>query len=424
MDRKKGTYLSAFLYYFKKERKINMATFIYPTDTTRVTSKFRGGRSDHHGIDIAEPGNHPIFAAASGSVSESRRSDSYGEVIKIVHNINGVTWETVYAHMRSGSRKFNLGDSVKQGQTIGMMGSTGQSTGQHLHFELHKGRWNLSKSNAVDPLKYLDKNSGGSTGGSTGGNGGIGDYTTSTFKPGDTSKVIGNVVINATNVNMRHGAGTNFDVACKSMVDGDNFNVYEVKGDWLKTKYGWVFNDSSYIVYTSAGGSNKIGDYTTSTFKPGDISTVLGNVVINDTDISLRFGAGTEFDVACKSMIKGDNFNVYEVKGDWLKTKYGWVYNNTAYMVYTPVSSGGNGPIGDYTTSTFKPGDISKALGVVTINGTNVNMRFGAGTNFNVACKSMVHGDSFNVYEVKGDWLKTKYGWVFNDSSYMVYKKL
>ncbi|MDR4173518.1 M23 family metallopeptidase [Bacillus nitratireducens] len=140
-----------------------MAKFIYPTDTTRVTSGFRGSRPDHHGVDLAEAGYHPIYAAANGQVSRSYPSSSYGECIMIVHTIDGVTWETVYAHMRSGSRTVKVGDYVTQGQTIGVMGNTGQSEGQHLHFEMHKGRWNDSKSNAVNPLDYLGKGDGGNT---------------------------------------------------------------------------------------------------------------------------------------------------------------------------------------------------------------------------------------------------------------------
>ncbi|QWG70436.1 M23 family metallopeptidase (plasmid) [Bacillus mycoides] len=138
-----------------------MAKFIYPTDTTRVTSGFRGSRPDHHGVDLAEAGYHPIYAAASGQVSRSYLSSSYGECIMIVHTIDGATWETVYAHMRSGSRTVKEGDYVTQGQTIGVMGNTGESSGQHLHFELHKGRWNASKSNAVNPLDYLGKGDSG-----------------------------------------------------------------------------------------------------------------------------------------------------------------------------------------------------------------------------------------------------------------------
>lgn len=129
--------------------------FIYPT-VKRVTSHFRTqARPDHHGVDFAEPGYHEIRATADGVVSRSYTSDSYGEVVFILHEIDGQTWETVYAHMREGSRRVFEGDKVKQGQVIGIMGNTGHSFGQHLHFELHKGRWNYQKTNAVDPLKYL-----------------------------------------------------------------------------------------------------------------------------------------------------------------------------------------------------------------------------------------------------------------------------
>ena len=79
-----------------------------------------------------------------GQVSRSYFSTSYGECIMIVHNINGVTWETVYAHMRSGSRTVKQGDYVTQGQTIGVMGETGQAYGQHLHFGTT--RFNLTEN--------------------------------------------------------------------------------------------------------------------------------------------------------------------------------------------------------------------------------------------------------------------------------------
>lgn len=139
--------------------------FIWPTDVRRITSKYdknrkhpiTGKQAFHSGLDIANPGTHEIFAAASGTVSRSYFSSSYGECIMILHSIKGKSWETVYAHLRSGSRRVKEGDKVKQGQTIGIMGSTGNSTGQHLHFEIHKGRWNTSRSNAVNPLNYLSE---------------------------------------------------------------------------------------------------------------------------------------------------------------------------------------------------------------------------------------------------------------------------
>jgi LysM repeat protein len=135
--------------------------FIYPAKG-KITSRFgrdflNGVARIHNGIDIAQGGVNEVVASADGRVSKSYLSSSYGECVFILHDIKGQEFETVYAHMRSGSRKVKEGDHVKQGQPIGIMGNTGYSFGQHLHFELHKGRWNIGKSKAVDPLDYLLK---------------------------------------------------------------------------------------------------------------------------------------------------------------------------------------------------------------------------------------------------------------------------
>ena len=107
----------------------------------------------HAGVDIANSGgNVPIYAAADGVVIRSYYSSSYGNAIFVAHSINGQTWTTVYAHM--SNRSVGSGAVVSRGQRIGTMGNTGQSYGQHLHFELHKGSWNASKSNAVNPAAY------------------------------------------------------------------------------------------------------------------------------------------------------------------------------------------------------------------------------------------------------------------------------
>jgi peptidoglycan hydrolase CwlO-like protein len=107
----------------------------------------------HAGIDIANSVSVPIVAAADGVVIRSYSSPSYGECIFVSHFMNGQVYTTVYAHM--SSRSVGSGAVVSKGQTIGYMGNTGDSTGQHLHFELHVGEWNASKSNAVNPLKYI-----------------------------------------------------------------------------------------------------------------------------------------------------------------------------------------------------------------------------------------------------------------------------
>lgn len=151
-----ASFLVLSILSFKPIASSAAVNFIWPADGT-VTSGFgpRSGGSFHYGIDIGKSGTVPIKASASGTVSRSYYSSSYGEVVMIRHNINGTTYETVYAHMKSGSRTVSVGQTVSQGQILGYMGSTGNASGQHLHFELHIGTWNSSKSNAVNPLNYL-----------------------------------------------------------------------------------------------------------------------------------------------------------------------------------------------------------------------------------------------------------------------------
>jgi peptidoglycan hydrolase CwlO-like protein len=108
----------------------------------------------HYGTDIAAGGSVPIVAAADGYVIKSHYSSSYGNVVYITHSINGKTFTTVYAHMSSSN--VSTGTPVDKGQRIGYMGNTGYSFGQHLHFELHAGSWNASKSNSVNPRQYIN----------------------------------------------------------------------------------------------------------------------------------------------------------------------------------------------------------------------------------------------------------------------------
>lgn len=103
----------------------------------------------HYGIDIANATGTPIYAAASGVVTRSDYSDSYGNVIYIYHPQYNMT--TVYAHL--SSRSVGLGANVSEGQYIGAMGNTGQSFGSHLHFEVHNGGW--SYHGGIPPMQYL-----------------------------------------------------------------------------------------------------------------------------------------------------------------------------------------------------------------------------------------------------------------------------
>ncbi|GAA4065365.1 M23 family metallopeptidase [Amphibacillus indicireducens] len=127
-------------------------SFIWPA-AGRLTSKygwreFNGG-GFHYGIDIANSKGTTIIAAASGYVTRSSYSSSYGHVIYIYHPNMDKT--TVYAHL--DSRGVSLGDAVSQGQQIGTMGDTGISSGDHLHFEIQNGHW--SRHGGIDPMPFL-----------------------------------------------------------------------------------------------------------------------------------------------------------------------------------------------------------------------------------------------------------------------------
>ncbi|ASS94861.1 murein hydrolase activator EnvC family protein [Peribacillus simplex] len=133
---------------------VSSGTFTRPSAGYVSSTMGERWNKQHAGIDIAASGTVPVVAAADGVVSRSYFSSSYGNVVFVTHSIGGQQWTTVYAHL--SSRQASEGAVVAKGQQIGIMGNTGHSYGQHLHFELHKGPWNYSKSNAVNPLNYIN----------------------------------------------------------------------------------------------------------------------------------------------------------------------------------------------------------------------------------------------------------------------------
>ncbi|MBQ0139312.1 MAG: peptidoglycan DD-metalloendopeptidase family protein [Kurthia sp.] len=136
---------------------VTAGTWMTPT-TGRLTSGYAGrnigaGNEYHYGIDIANSAGTPIVAAADGVVFRASPLSTYGNVVMITHNIEGKTFTTVYAHMSRFAT--SSGKSVKKGEVIGYIGSTGRSTGPHLHFEIHVGSWVNQQTGAVNPLQYI-----------------------------------------------------------------------------------------------------------------------------------------------------------------------------------------------------------------------------------------------------------------------------
>lgn len=127
---------------------IGNGTFIWPTTETYLSGFDYSPSTNHRAIDIAGQQGNPVFAADNGVVVYSGWNDyGYGNVIVIDHG-NG--WQTLYAHLMDGGLNVSCGAYVTQGDVIGYVGSTGNSSGPHLHFELR----NL-KIGTVNPWDYL-----------------------------------------------------------------------------------------------------------------------------------------------------------------------------------------------------------------------------------------------------------------------------
>ena len=122
-----------------------------PINGARLSSSFGmrkhpilGYNKMHRGTDFAAPSGTPIMASGSGTVTRARWCGGGGNCVKIKHNS---TYETIYAHMRAFAKGIKEGRKVKQGQIIGYVGSTGLSTGPHLHYEFMIG------NKHTDPVK-------------------------------------------------------------------------------------------------------------------------------------------------------------------------------------------------------------------------------------------------------------------------------
>ena len=138
------------LYYFGKKgseghydengKSVEKALMKTPINGARLSSAFGmrkhpidGFNKMHRGTDFAAPMGTPIMASGSGLITRARWCGGGGNCIKIKHNS---TYETIYAHMKNFAKGIKEGIRVKQGQIIGYVGSTGKSTGPHLHYEV------------------------------------------------------------------------------------------------------------------------------------------------------------------------------------------------------------------------------------------------------------------------------------------------
>ena len=129
-----------FGFYDIKGKSIVKSLMKTPINGARLSSSFGmrkhpilGYNKMHRGTDFAAPSGTPIMASGAGKVTRARWCGGGGNCVKIKHNS---TYETVYAHMKAFAKGIKEGRRVKQGQIIGYVGSTGLSTGPHLHYEV------------------------------------------------------------------------------------------------------------------------------------------------------------------------------------------------------------------------------------------------------------------------------------------------
>ena len=147
----------------KKVNYLKVADTVMPVDDPNVSSDYGwrsapcgGCSSNHQGIDFTPGYGKPVFAVADGMIIDMGTNGGYGNFVRIQHlmgNVDGGIdeWITLYAHLKADSfpEELRIGAVVKSGERIGSVGSTGMSTGPHLHFEL------LINGVYTDPLPLL-----------------------------------------------------------------------------------------------------------------------------------------------------------------------------------------------------------------------------------------------------------------------------
>ena len=127
-------------YFDINGKSVEKALMKTPINGARLSSNFGmrkhpilGFNKMHNGTDFAAPSGTPIMASGSGTIVLAKWCGGGGNCIKIKHNS---TYETVYGHMKSFARGIKKGKKIRQGEIIGYVGSTGVSTGPHLHYEV------------------------------------------------------------------------------------------------------------------------------------------------------------------------------------------------------------------------------------------------------------------------------------------------
>lgn len=146
-------------YYSEKGLSIRSFLMKRPVANARISSTFGmrlhpilGYSKFHQGVDFAAPTGTPIYSAGNGIIEEMKFSPTYGNYIKVRHN---KTYQTLYAHMHHFHKGLKKNSRVKQGEIIGYVGTTGRSSGPHLHYEVRKNKKPLDPLTLDNPSNQI-----------------------------------------------------------------------------------------------------------------------------------------------------------------------------------------------------------------------------------------------------------------------------
>lgn len=138
-------------FFHEDGRNVKKSMLKTPMDGARISSGFGlrkhpilGYSKMHRGVDFSAPSGTPVYAAGDGVVEMAARNGGYGNYVRIRHQSG---YASAYGHLQGFAKKLSQGDKVKQGQIIGYVGTTGMSTGPHLHYEI------LANGMQVNPVQ-------------------------------------------------------------------------------------------------------------------------------------------------------------------------------------------------------------------------------------------------------------------------------
>lgn len=202
-----------------------MGSYVWPCPQySGISSRFGAARGSetHKGLDMACSSGKPIIAARGGTVTAATWHDSYGNYVKIDHG-GGI--ETLYAH--SSKLQTSTGKTVSAGEQIALVGTTGNSTGPHLHFEVRVNGTRVNPENYVSPTDTLANYTGND------GSSSSSSSDTSTTSTASTSQSISDIVVKSVSgssgtykFNAMRSAGTVLTSGIEIMIQGSTSNIY------------------------------------------------------------------------------------------------------------------------------------------------------------------------------------------------------